>query len=265
MKMTTKLLMCLLLSSTLLFASCGERVEPNYVGVLMENFGKSGKADYSLVSGRVFTTFSAGTRLYQVPMFMQRASFGDQVLRLKAADNTEFTAKPNYGYRVDKQKAIDVVFDNARLGSGDEFMTALQDNVLENFIYDIIKEESRKYTTDTLMANGGSLEFERRVETLVKNKFAAHGLILEAFSCNLDFSDKVKQKIDSRNEVNTNVSVLDQQIIEQRKRNELAQLEAEERQIRSSGLTDKILAEKWIEKWNGTMYGNMPHFLKNVE
>ena len=39
------------------------------------------------------------------------------------------------------------------------------------------------------------------------------------------FSDKVKAKIDNRNEVNTNISVLDQQILEQRKRNELAELE----------------------------------------
>ena len=37
----------------------------------------------------------------------------------------------------------------------------------------------------------------------------------------LEFSDKVREKIDSRNEVNTNISVLDQQIEEQKKRNEL--------------------------------------------
>jgi len=34
-------------------------------------------------------------------------------------------------------------------------MTALKDNVLEPRIYDIIKEASRSYTTEQLMANGG--------------------------------------------------------------------------------------------------------------
>mgnify|MGYP000364502785 FL=1 len=50
------------------------------------------------------------------------------------------------------------------------------------------------------------------------------GLQLLTFSAQLEFSDKVREKIDSRNEVNTNISVLDQQIEEQKKRNELEQL-----------------------------------------
>jgi hypothetical protein len=136
---------------------------------------------------------------------------------------------------------VDLVFQNARLGSGSDFMTSLEDNVLEPHIYDLIKEESRKYITDTLMANGGSLQFERRVQDLVKKSFEEKGLELITFSANVDFSSKVKDKIDKRNEVNTNVSVIDQQIIEQRKRNELARLKAEENKIISSGITPQLL------------------------
>ena len=36
------------------FASC-QRVAPNYAGVLMENYGKEGKSDFKVVSGRVST------------------------------------------------------------------------------------------------------------------------------------------------------------------------------------------------------------------
>ena len=262
-KLTILKPLLLALMASPLLTSC-ERIRPNHVGVLMENFGKSGKADYSVVTGKV-STWGAGLELWQVPMWEQRTNFGDQTLRLKAADNTEFTARPNYIYHIEKDRAVDVVFNNARLGSGSDFMQALQDNVLEGYIYDIMKEESRRYTTDSLMANGGSLGYERRVEALVKAEFGRHGIMLDKLTPNLDFSDAVKKKIDKRNEVNTNVSVLDQQIVEQKKRNELATLEAEEKKIRSSGLTNEILAEKWIEKWNGTMYGSIPHFLKNVE
>lgn len=99
------------------------------------------------------------------------------------------------------------------------------------------------------MANGGSLSFETKVQELVKKSFADKGLELITFSANLDFSDKVKAKIDSRNEVNTNVSVIDQQIVEQRKRNELARLKAEENIIISSGLTPQILQKEFIETW----------------
>jgi len=258
-----KLLVLLAVSVTLF--SCA-RVEPNFYGVLMENYGKSGKTDYSIQKGRV-NDWGPGTELFQLPAFEQRADFEDKVLHLKAADNTEFSAKPLYSYKVIESKAIDVVFQNARLGSGSDFMRALEDNVLEPHIYDLIKEESRKYITDTLMANGGSLRFENTVQAIVKKAFEDKGLDLLTFSCNLDFSEKVKAKIDNRNEVNTNISVLDQQISEQRKRNELAELKAQENLIISKGITSQLLQQQFIDKWDGKtpIYGSAPFFIKSLE
>ena len=246
--------------------SCS-KVAPNYQGVLMQDWGKNGKSDFTLVKGRV-NTWSPGTELFQVPLWEQRADFGDKALHLKAADNTEFTSKPNYSYNVIESRAIDVVFSNKQLNSGDDFMRALEDNILEPKIYDIMKEVSRGYITDDLMATGGSLKFEKHVEKLVKEEFAKRGLELKNFSSQLEFSKKVTEKIDNRNEVNTNISVLDQRILEQRKRNELAALSAEEAIIRSKGLTPEILQEMAIDKWNGvlpsTMGGDNIPFVKTV-
>lgn len=249
----------------LLFASC-ERVAPNYVGVLMENYGKSGKSDFSIQKGRV-NMLSPGTELFQVPLWEQRADYENKVLHLKASDNTEFTSRPIYSYKVIEAKAVDVVFDNKQLGSGDDFMHSLENNILETKIYDIMKEESRKYTTDTLMANGGSLKFEETVQKLVYDEFEKKGLALLTFSCQLDFSDKVKAKIDTRNEVNTNISVIDQQIQEQRKRNELAELKAQENIIISKGITPQLLQQQFIDKWDGhtAIYGSAPFFIKNTD
>jgi hypothetical protein len=258
-----------------LLSSC-DRVAPNYYGVLMENYGKNGKSDYSKQQGRV-ATISPGSELFQVPAFEQRAEFTQEdeegnstkrTLQLKASDNTQFSASPLYSYKVMPDRVVDLVFQNSRLGTGEDFMKSLENNVLEPHIYDLIKEESRKYSTDTLMANGGSLNFENKVQELVKKSFAEKGLELVTFSANLDFSDKVKAKIDSRNEVNTNVSVIDQQIVEQRKRNELAKLKAEENIIVSQGLTPQILQKEFIEKWDGKtpLYGNaMPTLFKTVK
>lgn len=249
------------------FASC-DRVAPNYYGVIMENYGKNGKSDYSKQQGRV-NTMSPGTELFQVPAFEQRAEFtapdkdGNETkrtLQLKASDNTQFSASPLYSYKAMPDKVVDLVFQNSRLGSGEDFMKALENNVLEPHIYDLIKEESRKYSTDTLMADGGSLMFENKVQALVKKSFEDKGLELITFSANLDFSDKVKAKIDSRNEVNTNVSVLDQQIIEQKKKNELAALQRDYNKILSEGITPQLLQQEFINKWDGRtpLYGNMP-------
>lgn len=250
----------------LAFSSC-ERVAPNYAGVLMENYGKEGKSDFKVVSGKV-NVAEPGTELFQVPLFDQRGEFAEAVT-LKAADNTEFHARPTYSYKVIKERAIDVVFDNkhidkAETESGkDGFMQSLEDNILEPRIFDLIKEESRKHKTDSLMADGGSLIFEKRLEDIVEREFEKRGLKLLTFSAQLEFSAKVRDKIDSRNEVNTNISVLDQKIAEQKKRNELEQLQTEQMIIKSRGLTKEILQQQFIEKWDGktSLYGVAPDFI----
>jgi len=89
-----------------------------------------------------------------------------------------------------------------------------------------------------------------------------------SLSLNLDFSSKVKAKIDSRNEVNTNISVLDQEIAEQKKKNELELLKAEQNKIRSAGITPQLLQEQAIKKWNGqlttTVTGSKLPFVKSI-
>jgi len=265
MKKVKFILMALV--AVIAFSSC-ERVAPNYAGVLMENYGKDGKSDFKVVSGKV-STIEWGTELFQVPLFDQRGEFAEPVT-LKAADNTEFKAKPTYSYKVIKERAIDVVFDNKHIdkaeteSSKDGFMQSLEDNILEPRIYDLIKEESRKHTTDSLMANGGSLTFEKRLEQIVESEFEKRGLRLLTFSAQLEFSAKVRDKIDSRNEVNTNITVLDQQIAEQKKRNELEQLKTEQALIRSRGLTKEILQQQFIDKWDGKspIYSSPIDFVK---
>lgn len=255
-----KTLTAICLGGVLLGVSLGScsRVEPNQAGVLMENYGRNGKADFSVVVGRVWTLMP-GTELYQVPLWEQRGSF-ENPLSLKASDNTEFKAAPVYSFRVMKERAVDVVFDNKQLGYGEVFIQALQDNILEPKIHDLMKEESRKYSTDELMAKGGSLNFEQKVQSIVKDEFAKRGLELMTFSSQLEFSKAVTERIDKRNEVNTNISVIDQQIEEQKKRLELARLQAETNKAISEGITPQLLQQQFIEKWDGKtpLYGNTP-------
>lgn len=63
--------------AAVVLSSC-ERVAPNYAGVLMENYGKQGKEDFKVVSGRV-ATWEFGTELFQVPLFDQRGEFSSRV------------------------------------------------------------------------------------------------------------------------------------------------------------------------------------------
>lgn len=110
------------------------------------------------------------------------------------------------------------------------------------------------------MAKGGSLSFEQKVQEIVKTEFKKRGLELMTFSSQLTFSKSVTERIDKRNEVNQNIAVIDQQIEEQKKRLELARLEAETNKLKSEGITEKLLQQQFIEKWDGKtpLYGNAP-------
>jgi len=246
----------------LMTISCS-RVAPNYQGVLMENFGQNGKSDFTLVKGRVWTA-SPGVELFQVPLYDQRGNFSGQV-KLKASNNTEFSANPKYSYRVIEDRSVDIAFAGSRLnGNGEDMLNAIEDDILEPRIDDLIKEFSRAYHTDSLMATGGQLIFEKALEIAVAKEFEEVGFELRTFQSQLEFSDKVKGKIDTRNEVDTNLSVLDSQIFEQQKKNELENLKTEQALIKSRGLTSQILQDKFIDKWDGKtpIYGSAPFFIK---
>lgn len=264
LKFMKKVLFVVLAVITL--SSCS-RVAPNYQGVLMENFGQNGKSDFSLVKGRVWT-LAPGKELFQVPLFEQRGGF-EVPLELKASNNTEFKATPKYSYQAEEDKAVDVVFDSKRLDSGgDDMMDAIEDNILEPRIDDLIKEFSRAYHTDTLMATGGQLKFEQALQDKVAEVFKEKGFKLLTFQAQLEFTAKVKNKIDNRNEVNTNISVIESQIEEQKKRNELESLKTEQMLIKSRGLTKEVLMQRFIDKWSGSapLYGTEQlYLLKDVK
>jgi len=244
----------MVIAVAVMFASCGTVVKPNYGGVLMENYGKAGKTDYSEQSGRV-STWGMGTELFQVPLWQQRASVED-TLHMQDCKNNEMKCYPKYAYSVTKGKLVDVVFNNAQVAKenssdGASFLKTIEDNVLEMAIYDIVKEQSRKHLADSLMNNGGSLKFEKECEALIRAVFTDKGFTLEAITIQLTYSSKIMETLDKRLEVTTNVSTLDQEIIQQRKKNELEQLRTEFALIQSRALTPEILELKRLEKWDG--------------
>jgi len=261
-------------------SSC-ERVAPNFQGVLMENYGKNGKSDYSLQKGRV-STWMPGTELFQIPLIEQRGGFknedgSDRTLHLKSADNTEFSSRPMYSFEAIDSRAVDLVFKNSQLGSGKDFMDALMDNIIEPKIYDVMKEVSKTFTTQSLMettvlpdgtTTSGSLVYEKAVEAILKKEFDTIGLTLKTFSCQLEFTEAVTKKIDSRNEVNTNVQVIDQKIIEQTKQLELTRITAEIEMVplvvaKKNGVLEEYVRLRAYQIWDGKqpLYGTTPFSL----
>ena len=244
-----------MLCTALLFTGCA-RVEPNQAGVLMENYGKEGKSDFSIVSGKVWL-FAPGTELYKVPLFEQRATF-DKNVTLKSSDGTEFEVRPVYSFKVIKNRAVDVIFDNKQIMGDEDSIQSIRINILDPKITDILRSliVSRKSTD--LMAEGGNEVFNNAARQAVKEELEKRGFELVSFSAMLDYSAKVKTIIDARNQSNTQVSTINSKIEQAKKELELERIKTEIALVQSEGLTDKILQDKFIEKWDGKapLYGN---------
>lgn len=231
----------------------------------MTNFGKDGKSDYSIVKGRV-NIAAPGTELFSLPLFDQRGSFTDTI-EFKSSDNTKFTSIPTYSYRVIEDKAVDVVFSCQHISNDtkpEKFMESLEDNIIEPRVTDIITEESKKYSTEYLMDTSGLLKFELHIEEIIRDEFREKGIEIISFAPRTDFSQKVKERIETRNEVETNISVIEREILQQQKLNELERLRTEQNLIRSKGITPEILMEEFINKWDGKtpLYGSVPDLIK---
>lgn len=224
----------------------------------MENYGKNGKADFSIVSGRVWTA-SPGTELYTVPLFEQRATFDKPVI-LKSSDGTEFSISPLYSFKVIRDRAVDVIFDNKQIMGNENAIQSIQQNILDPKITDILRSKILSQKSTDLMAEGGNERFNEEARKLVSDELNKRGFELISFSAMLDYSDKVKSIIDARNQSNTQASTLDSKIEQAKKELELERINTEIAKVKSEGLTDKILQQQFIDKWDGKspIYSSTP-------
>lgn len=270
------------LIALIILAGCSY-VEPNYEGVLMENYGKAGKADFSLQSGKVWT-MAAGTQLYEVPMFEQK---GDApALKVYAKDGGEYTVDPSYTYAPIRGKGIDIIFAYKHLyGSSKEFFDNIENSILNTRVLNAYREESRNFTTDSLMNNVA--HYETAVQARLKKEFEAKYFDLQEITSNLIPPQSMRDAIEARNnqiqeaakianqkQTRENAIAIEIMNAESEARIKVvtaegelksAKLENEARQIRNQSLTNAELERLRIEKWNGvyptTVAGNGGTFL----
>lgn len=260
-KSLSKLAIVFLIISSFSLTAC-TRVQPNQAGVLMENYGKAGKQDFTIVTGNVWTA-TPGSALFTVPLFEQRGKFEEETT-LKSGDGTEFVVKPIYSYRVIKDRAVDVIFDNRQIIQGDSAaMESIQNNILQPKITDLLRSEVLRASSTKLMEPGGNEAFNEQARKIVAAEFNRRGFELMSFSAMLDYSEKVKEIIDQRNQSNTQIATLDSKINEAEKQLRLTQLNAQIDIERSRGLTNEILKEQFIKKWDGKtpIYGTIDQTL----
>ena len=220
------------------------RVEPNYEGVMMSNYGRNGREDFKVVTGRQWTLLP-GTRLYQVPMF--ETSGDPDKVTISAKDAGVFTVDPSYQYQPIRGKGVDIVFSYKHLGveNPEVMLENVEKAILNKLVVNAYREEAREYTTDGLMNNLN--EFEKKVETRLKKDFEAKYFGLTNLTSGLKPPKSMEDAIERRNNMVLEKEKVENEVKVAKMNLEKARIEAETNKVKSKGLDEKLLQEKWID------------------
>lgn len=235
-----------LITAVIVFFTVGScsRVEPNYEGVLMENYGRNGKSDFKTVTGRQWLLWP-GTELYQVPMF--ETSGDPQAVQISAKDAGVFTVDPSYQYQPVRGKGVDIVFNYKHLGINEPevMMDNVEGAILNKIVVNAFREEARSYTTDSLMNNLNA--FEKQVENRLRKDFEGKFFQLNNLTSGLKPPASMARSIENRNVQIQKAEQVRNELEVARMELEKSKIEAETNRVKSQGLDGKLLQEKWIE------------------
>ncbi len=239
MKNTLKLMIL----SVMALSACN-RVQPNYEGVLMKNYGREGRGDFSVVTGSQ-GLLGPGTELYQVPMFEQKADPSEVVITAK--DAGVFTVDPSLTYQAIRGKGADIIFNYKHVGIDDAntIMDNIESAVLNALVVNAYREEARNFSTDSLMNNLNN--FEQSVEMRLKKDFENKFFTLTALTSGLKPPASMAEAIERRNNAKQQAEQVRNELEVARMNLEKAKIEAEANRVKASGLEPRVLQEQWIE------------------
>lgn len=238
-----KRLLLLAVAASGLLTSCGRnRVEPNNEGVLMENYGRGGRADFKAVTGAQ-GFLAPGSELYQVPMWEQKAD--PQAVGITAKDGGYFSVDPTYTYQAERGKGADIVFNYKHVGLGDKVMDNIEDQILNPLVLNAYREEARGYTTDSLLNHLGS--FEKQVEARLSAEFDKKYFSVNSLTSGLKPPQSMIDAIELRNNAIQQAEQVKNELAVSEMQLKKARIDAEANRVKSAGLTKEVLQQQWIE------------------
>lgn len=155
--------------------------------------------------------------------------------------------KVSINYRLDKDKVIDLYKK-----VGVDYNT----NVLEPSIQETVKAVISKYTAEELVTKRSEISYD--MNNTLNERIKVYGINSVAVSINnFDFSaaynDAIEKKAVAEQEVETSKNQLEKAKIDAEKKKVEAQGEADANALLEESLTDEIIMQKFIEKWNGEL------------
>ena len=198
------------------------------------------------------------TRIYKYPTYVQRKNY--EPFNVNAKDASIFSMDPTIAYRIDEEKVCNI-FVKYRKG-----VRELESGYIRTCIYEAYRTCANQYTSDSLMSNRE--KFENDVRTRLDATMRDEGFIVEEFTSQITPPESLTQMINEKNiaiqsalkaenkvkeaEANAKIAVAEARGSAEAMKVK-ADAEAYYNRTISASLSDKIVQEDWIEKWDGKL------------
>ena len=270
--MKSKILMLLLAVTPFIFTACGyTRIDAGHVGVEVDLYGDDkGVQTVALVTGAVWYN-PITTTVYEVPTYIQNAIY--------TQDSSE-GSEANEEFRVTTKDGLTVGFDVSMNYYTPDSVVAgiftkyrkpfdeLQKTVMRNYLREAFNSTAANYTASELYEFRGKFtdEATQRIrDVLGKDGFVVEQIVLlnelrlpdmvmkniQAKVAAVQIAQQKQQELaqaqaDAEKRIADARGVAESQII-------TARAEAEANRLRQATLTNLLIQQQWIEKWNGAL------------
>lgn len=213
----------------------------------------SGQVGIRVRFGKVVETEMNEGINFKIPLIEKIVKMNIQVQKVEvetssaSKDLQDVSMKLAVNYRVDGNKATEL-YKNVG--------TKYDEVVLQPAIQESIKAITSQYTAEELITNRSEVS-QKCMETL-QGKVGKYGLNIDNFNItnfnfSAEFNKAIEEKQVAEQKVLTAKQELEKEKIEAEKKIVKAEAEKKANEMKQQTLTDNIIKEKFIEKWNGEL------------
>ena len=248
-----------------------ERVDSGHVAILVENVGDNkgmSKVEYK----RGWVLYNSFTqRYYEFPVFQQHIDYEENVVITKGG--FQATIKPSFNYSLNPT-TVDEMFQNLRVD-----IKQVEQGWLKNAIISSVNDVANLFTVDSIFNHRAEFEAAIIAES---NKRVGKWFTVSQLRTNIAPPPAITASIEEKTKAvqeaqaaiqRTLVAEAEAQEKIARAKGDSAQAviaaagEAKANSLRQATLTDKLIQQQFIEKWDGKLpvYGTVPQLFKNIQ
>lgn len=220
-----------------------ENVEVGHIGVVYD-MGKV--QDETLSQGCHFVGIT--DRVVEYPIQTQNVVYKD--MNVSTSDGKNLVLGASISYHVDPESAVNVY---KKYGKVD--IEVLQDGAIKNRIYDAIRQTISKYTVLQTFGDKTS-DIKKDTFELARNDLAKYGFVLEDIVIGTPAVDEatskaINERVKATQELERSKTDLEIAKAKAEKSKVEAQAEADANRIVNESLTDNVIKQHLIDKWDG--------------